>query len=65
MYVIKESYNTFTTVPIETSLAEKRMVFVEGEINHLAADEFAKQIMFLAFEDSDAPIKVIINSEGG
>lgn len=25
MYVIKENYNTFTTVPIETSLAEKRI----------------------------------------
>ena len=65
MYVIRENYNTIVTVPIETSLAEKRMVFVEGEINQMAADEFAKQIMFLAFEDSDAPIKVIINSEGG
>lgn len=65
MNVLMKKFGNDMLIPIETSLEDRRIVFVEGEINQEKADEFAKEVMHLAMEDMDKPIKVIINSEGG
>lgn len=65
MYVVERSFNGSTLIPVETELAQKRIVFVEGDINSQMADEFAKKMMYLAMEDDQKPVRVVINSGGG
>lgn len=52
-------------IPIETDLLSERIVFLDGEIDSDLALSFLKQIMKLIMQDSEEPIKVIINSPGG
>ena len=65
MYVVENNFNGGVLVPVEAKLSQKRIIFVEGEINSQMADEFAKQMMYLMLENSKEPVKVLINSEGG
>lgn len=65
MNVLVKSSNGISQVPMESKLmADRRRVFVEGEINSESALEFVKKIMYLNGE-SKAPIEVLINSPGG
>ena len=57
--------NGITVIPIETRLLAQRKVFIQGEINEKAANEFMQEIMLLNFEDKETGIDVIINSPGG
>lgn len=63
--VLQKNFNGSVLIPIETDLEDRRIVFVEGEINSDSADDFAKQIMHLVLSDSEKPIKLVINSGGG
>lgn len=65
MYIVEKNFSGNVLLPVEAKLSQNRMIFVEGEINSNLANEFAKQIMYLALEDSYAPIKILLNSEGG
>ena len=65
MYVPVKSSNGITLIPIETRLLTSRKVFIVGEIDHPAACDFAKQILYLNQEDSVSPIDILINSPGG
>lgn len=65
MNVLLEKFNGDTLLPIETELARKRFVFVDGEITQEMANEFAKQMLYLTLVDKETPIKILINSEGG
>lgn len=61
---VKSSAGTHL-VPVESKLFEKRIIFLEGEINHESANEFLKQLMQLTLEDPNEKIRVFINSPGG
>lgn len=65
MNVQVKSSNGITLIPVESRLMADRKIFIEGEINSETACEFLKQIMYLNSEDSEKPIDVMINSQGG
>lgn len=52
-----------TTVPLDSDLFTGRRIFIEGTISDDTANEFMKQMMYLA--KTDEPIKIYINSCGG
>ncbi len=63
MTILERSYGGTTAVPVEAKLAEKRILFLEGEINDDMANEFSKSVAYLC-EKKD-PIKIVLNSRGG
>ncbi len=65
MYIAKNSSSGTTLIPIETALLEKRVVFLEGEINEKSAHDFICQLMYLHSLDKTSPISVLIDSCGG
>ncbi len=65
MYVQERSSHGITLVPLESRLLSERKIFLEGEINSGLALEFIRQLMCLVSEDSQAPIRILINSTGG
>ncbi|MCI9004705.1 MAG: ATP-dependent Clp protease proteolytic subunit [Lachnospiraceae bacterium] len=65
MYVQERSSHGITLVPLESRLLSERKIFLEGEINSGLAMEFIRQLMCLVSEDSQAPIRILINSTGG
>lgn len=65
MNVEVKSSNGITLVPIDSRLLSDRKVFIEGTIDENTACEFVKKVMLLNKEDSQKPINVMINSQGG
>jgi len=65
MHIQVKSSNGITLIPLETRLLAERKIFVEGEINHEKACEFARKIILLSKEDAQKPIDMLINSPGG
>ena len=63
--VIQKSSHGITQVSIDAKLLTERIIFIEGEINPEMAASVAKQVMLLAKEDNEKPIKVMISSPGG
>ncbi|MCD7855655.1 MAG: ATP-dependent Clp protease proteolytic subunit [Clostridiales bacterium] len=53
------------SVSTKSLLLSDRVVFIEGEITHEAANEFKRTIMFLLDDSEDEPISIHINSNGG
>lgn len=54
-----------TAGPVQNALFKARTVLVFGEIDMRLAERVSAQLLALAAESSDKPIKVIINSPGG
>lgn len=54
-----------TVFPIEACMYEKRIIWVEGEIDAHVANEFVKQIVYLNQQNKAEPIRVVISSNGG
>ncbi len=65
MVVLERSYNSATTIPIDSKLFEMGHVFIENEITSDSTDAIKKQIMYLVCESEDKPIYIHINSPGG
>lgn len=65
MHFKEKVSNGVYLVPIETQLLADRTIFIEGEINQKSACDFAKYVMVLSRQNSQKPIDVLINSEGG
>lgn len=65
MNVQVKSSNGITVVPVEASLMDERILFIEEEINQESANEFVKKFLFLNKQNSDRPIYLLINSLGG
>ena len=51
-----------TVFPIESCLYEKRIVWVEGDIDAEAANNFIKQIVWLNQQNKSEAIKVMIST---
>ena len=54
-----------TAGPVQNALFKSRTVLIFGEIDMRLAERVSAQLLALAADDSDKPIKVIINSPGG
>lgn len=65
MVILEKSYNTATTIPIDSKLFEMGHIFIENEITSESADAIKKQIMYLVCKSADKPICIHINSQGG
>lgn len=65
MNIQTKSSNGITLVPLESRLLSERKIFLEGEINEARAMEFVRELMYLAGEDAEAPISILIHSPGG
>lgn len=65
MYTQVKSSNGITLMPIDTKLLGDRKIFIEGNITETSAVEFIKKLLILVREDREAPIKIMINTEGG
>lgn len=62
MVILEKSYNTATTIPIDSKLFEMGHIFIENEITSESADAIKKQIMYLVCKSADKPIYIHINS---
>ncbi|WP_294823305.1 ATP-dependent Clp protease proteolytic subunit [uncultured Eubacterium sp.] len=65
MIILEKSYNSATTIPIDSKLFEMGHIFIENEITSESADAIKKQIMYLVCESADKSIYIHINSPGG
>lgn len=65
MVILEKSYNSATTIPIDSKLFEMGHIFIEDEITSASADAIKKQIMYLVYKSADKPIFIHINSPGG
>ena len=65
MNVPMKSTTGYSTMPIECNLLTKRIIFIEGEITQDTAVETCKSLLFLAAENHNFPVDIIINSNGG
>lgn len=65
MVILEKSYNSATTIPIDSKLFEMGHIFIENEITSESADAIKKQIMYLICKSADKPIYIHINSPGG
>lgn len=65
MNVPMKSATGYSTMPIECNLLTKRIIFVEGEITQETAVETCKALLFLAAENHNLPVDIVINSNGG
>lgn len=65
MVILEKSYNSATTIPIDSKLFEMGHIFIEDEITSESADAIKKQIMYLVCKSADKPIYIHINSPGG
>lgn len=65
MVILEKSYNSATTIPIDSKLFEMGHIFIENEITSESADAIKKQIMYLVCKSADKPICIHINSPGG
>lgn len=54
-----------TAGPVQNALFKARTVLIFGEIDMRLAERVSAQLLALAAESADKPIKVIINSPGG
>ena len=64
--IIKKTSSGLYTLPIDSILSESsRIISIEGEINTETATDVCKQIIYLAKENKDMPIKLLITSPGG
>lgn len=65
MVILEKSYNSATTIPVDSKLFEMGHIFIENEITSESADAIKKQIMYLVRESADKSIYIHINSPGG
>lgn len=65
MVILEKSYNSATTIPVDSKLLEMGHIFIEDEITSESADAIKKQIMYLVCKSADKPIYIHINSLGG
>lgn len=65
MNVPMKSATGYSTMPIECNLLTKRIIFIEGEITQDNAVETCKSLLFLAAENHNLPVDILINSNGG
>lgn len=63
--VITRNGNSERVADIYSTMLEKRIIFVQGEINDAMANTIVAQILYLEMENPTSPITLYINSPGG
>ncbi|MGL4483702.1 MAG: ATP-dependent Clp endopeptidase proteolytic subunit ClpP [Anaerovoracaceae bacterium] len=64
-YVIEQTENGERSYDIFSRLLNDRIIILSGEINDAVANTIIAQLLFLESQDSDADIRLHINSPGG
>lgn len=65
MNIVKKGFAGDICIPIEAELADRRYLFIDGQITKRLADDLTKQLLFLSIDGPDIPISLLIDSEGG
>ena len=63
--VITRNGNSERVADIYSTMLEKRIIFVQGEVNDAMANTIVAQILYLEKENPTSPITLYINSPGG
>ena len=63
--VITRNGNSERVADIYSTMLEKRIIFVQGEVNDAMANTIVAQILYLEMENPTSPITLYINSPGG
>lgn len=63
--VITRDGNRERVADIYSTMLEKRIIFVQGEVNDAMANAIVAQLLFLETENPKSPITLYINSPGG
>ncbi len=65
MQIVKKSRDGIQSLPLDAMLLMQRRVFLTESITAESANEILKQLLYLESEDSETPIRLIIDSPGG
>lgn len=65
VYYLERTANGTNQVSLKSKLLERRILFLDQEINHETVNEIIQQIALLAAEDPGRSITVLINCPGG
>jgi ATP-dependent Clp protease protease subunit len=65
VYFIEKTVNGSNQITLKSKLFEKRIIYLDDEINHQSVNETIQQISLLAMEGPSEPITMLINSPGG
>ena len=65
MNLLLKNSSGMALIPMDTRLLMDRVILLNGEIRAETADEFAKEMIYLAREDREKPVTVLIDSIGG
>ena len=65
MQIVKKSRDGIQSLPLDAILLMQRRVFLTESITAESANEILKQLLYLESEDSETPIRLIIDSPGG
>lgn len=63
--VITRNGNSERVADIYSTMLEKRIIFVQGEVNDAMANTIVAQLLYLEMENPKSPITLYINSPGG
>lgn len=63
--VITRNGNSERVADIYSTMLEKRIIFVQGEVNDAMANTIVAQLLYLEMENPTSPITLYINSPGG
>lgn len=64
-YYLQKSSNGTNQITLKSKLLEKRIIFLEDEVNAETVSDVISQIVLLGAEDNTKPVTLIINSPGG
>ncbi|ABX41354.1 ATP-dependent Clp protease proteolytic subunit [Lachnoclostridium phytofermentans] len=64
-YVIEQNDRSERSYDIYSRLLKDRIIFINGEVNHVSAGLVIAQLLYLEAEDSKKDIRLYINSPGG
>lgn len=65
VYFIEKTVNGSNQITLKSKLLEKRVIYLDEQINHQSANEAIQQISLLAMLGPGEPITMLINSPGG
>ncbi len=65
IFYLQKTANGTNQITLKSKMLEKRIIFLDGEINSESVNKTITQMSLLCAEDSSKPITLLINSNGG
>jgi len=63
--IVEESTKNIIIMDVFSKLAQERIIFIDGEITDIMANEVIAQMLYLDSKDKNKPINIYINTIGG